>query len=290
MTPSGKEDVVYNFQGNFGSAHDGSWPFDSLIAIDGTMYGTAASAGAHDEGIVFKVTPSGSEQVLYSFAGGSDGGIPEAALTLKGTTLYGTTLYGGGSGCGGSGCGTVFSVTTSGSEKVLYTFAGGTDGKTPYAGVALSGNMLYGTTTFGGAGCGTGGCGTVFKMKRSGKGHQVLYKFAGNADGAYPNGLTEVKGVLYGTTEGGGNNNSGTIFSVTPSGTHTTFCVQDIPDGNLPGGEPTLHKGSLYGTTVGGGTAGVGTVFKFTPPAGKSALQLPWRNGRLRPAGSRYAV
>ncbi|HEX3458370.1 MAG TPA: choice-of-anchor tandem repeat GloVer-containing protein [Candidatus Baltobacteraceae bacterium] len=273
VTPSGKEHVVYNFQGNFGSAHDGSWPFDSLIAINGTMYGTAASAGAHTEGIVFQVTPSGSEQVLYSFAGGSDGGIPEAALTPKGTTLYGTTLYGGGSGCGGSGCGTVFSVTTSGQEKVLYSFAGGADGKTPYAGVASSGNMLYGTTTFGGSGCGTGGCGTVFKMKRSGKDHQVLYKFAGNADGAYPNGLTEVKGVLYGTTEGGGTYNSGTIFSITPSGTKTTlYSFKDIPDGNLPAANFIYNKGSFYGTTVGGGTAGLGTVFKFTPPATETVL------------------
>ncbi len=52
----------------------------------------------------------------------------------------------------------------------------------------------------------------MFKMNRSGKGHQVLDRFAGNTDGAYPNGLTELKGVLYGTTEGGGAHNSGTIF------------------------------------------------------------------------------
>jgi len=273
VTPSGKEDVVYNFQGNFGSAHDGSWPFDSLIAINGTMYGTTASAGAHSEGIVFKVTPGGSEQVLYSFAGGSDGGIPEAALTPKGSTLYGTTLYGGGSGCGGNGCGTVFSVTTSGAEKVLYSFAGGSDGRTPYAGVALSGNMIYGTTTFGGSGCGTGGCGTIFKMNRSGRGHQVLYRFTGTADGAYPNGLTEVKGVLYGTTEGGGSRNSGTIFSITPSGTETTlYSFKDIPDGNLPAANLIYNKGSFYGTTVGGGTAGIGTVFKFTLPATEAVL------------------
>jgi uncharacterized repeat protein (TIGR03803 family) len=273
VTPSGKEHVVYNFQGDFNSAHDGSWPFDSLIAINGTMYGTTASAGAHGEGIVFEVTPGGSEQMLYSFAGGNDGGIPEAALTPKGSTLYGTTLYGGGSGCGGSGCGTVFSVTTSGKEKVLYSFAGGSDGRSPYAGVALSHNTIYGTTTFGGSGCGTGGCGTVFKMNRSGKGHQVLYRFAGGTDGAYPNGLTEVKGVLYGTTEGGGARNSGTIFSITPSGTETTlYSFKDIPDGNLPAANLIYNKGSFYSTTVGGGTAGIGTVFKFTLPATETVL------------------
>jgi uncharacterized repeat protein (TIGR03803 family) len=101
----------------------------------------------------------------------------------------------------------------------------------------------------------------------------VLYRFAGGDDGAYPNGLIEVKGVLYGTTEGGGTRNSGTIFSITPSGTETTlYSFKDIPDGNLPAANLIYNKGSFYSTTVGGGTAGIGTVFKFTLPATETVL------------------
>lgn len=80
--------------------------------------------------------------------------------------------------------------------------------------------------------------------------------------------------MLYGTTEGGGTKNSGTFFSITPSGTLTTlYNFTDIPDGNLPGATLIFSKGSFYGTTVGGGdTAGDGTVFKVTPAGGETVL------------------
>ena len=48
-------------------------------------------------GAVFKVIPAGTETVLHSFAGGTDGCVPRAGLMRAGTKLYGTT-----SGCGGS--------------------------------------------------------------------------------------------------------------------------------------------------------------------------------------------
>ena len=52
-----------------------------------------------------------------------------------GGTLYGEATFGGsfGPGCGGLGCGTVYSITTSGTESVLYRFAGGSDGELPGA-------------------------------------------------------------------------------------------------------------------------------------------------------------
>ena len=82
-----------------------------------------------------------------------------------GGTLYGTTTQGGGVGssCGGSSDsgGTVFSVTPSGTEKVLHTFDGnGTDGLTPRASLIDVNGTLYGTTAHGG----THGDGTVFAL------------------------------------------------------------------------------------------------------------------------------
>lgn len=262
----GSEHVVYNFKGNFNSGRDGSWPFDGLTVLNGQLFGTTSSAGQFAHGTVFTTDTSGNERVLYSFTGGTDGEAPEAGLRTLKNRLYGTTLYGGGTGCGGAGCGTVYWLTTIGKEFVLYRFQGGSDGYRAYAGVAVIRDKLYGATLFGGGGgCGSTGCGTIYEVNLQGK-ERVLHRFANGSDGAYPNGLIAVNGVLYGTTEGGGTKNSGTFFSIAPSGTLTTlYNFQDIPDGNLPGANLFYSKGIFYGTTVGGGTAGNGTVFKVSP-------------------------
>jgi uncharacterized repeat protein (TIGR03803 family) len=272
ITSGGSENVIYNFKGNFNSAHDGSWPFAGLTPLNGAYYGTASSAGADGRGAVYTVSTSGQESVLYSFMGGNDGAAPEApAIALKGR-LYGTTVVGGGSGCGGSGCGMVYSLTTAGKESVLYSFTGGIDGERIYAPVTALHDRLYGAALEGGTGCGSTGCGIIFEVNLHGK-ERVLHRFGGTSDGAFPNGLTAVNGVLYGTTEGGGTRNSGTFFSITTSGTLTTlYNFLDIPDGNLPGATLIYHKGALYGTTVGGGTAGHGSVFSITPSGTEKVL------------------
>jgi len=47
-------------------------------------------------GTVFKMTPDGTETVLYRFTGGVDGGYPLAPLVFDGQgNLYGTTMSGG---------------------------------------------------------------------------------------------------------------------------------------------------------------------------------------------------
>ncbi|MGC2633489.1 MAG: hypothetical protein WA215_04650, partial [Candidatus Cybelea sp.] len=61
--------------------------------------------------------------LLYSFKAGEDAGYPYASLTPLNGTLYGTT-YGGG---GGYQWGTVFKVSTTGEEHVLYRFKAGKD-------------------------------------------------------------------------------------------------------------------------------------------------------------------
>jgi hypothetical protein len=70
------------------------------------------------------------------------------------------------------------------SYKVLYTFAGGTDGANP---IGLAGDgrgNLYGITNFGGdLSCNRGfGCGTVFKVNTKGA-ETVPWAFTGAADG-----------------------------------------------------------------------------------------------------------
>jgi uncharacterized repeat protein (TIGR03803 family) len=119
------------------------------------LYGTTMEGGTENDGTVFEITTSGTERLLYSFKGGSDGAVPIGLTALKGT-LYGTTASGG-----SSNDGTIFEITASGSESVLYAFKGGTDGAMPEARLHDFKNALYGTTSLAG---GSSNAGTVFKV------------------------------------------------------------------------------------------------------------------------------
>ena len=142
---------------------------------------------------------------------------------------------------------------------------------------------LYGTTLEGGrfkGSCSSQGCGTVFRITTSGA-LTTIYAFCSRTnctDGILPAGaVLATDGNFYGTTEGGGAHNGGTVFKLTPSGTLTTlysFCVQTrCTDGALPeAGLVQAFDGDFYGTTTAGGAdttgcfnSGCGTVFKITP-------------------------
>ena len=140
--------------------------------------------------------------ILYNFTGGPDGGVPNGGLILDSAgNIYGTTADGGNKTCGnGEACGTVFKVSPSGTETVLYSFQSGTDGFGPTYGVVADpqGN-LYGTTSYGG----TGMFGTVFKLTAAGT-ETILHDFV-KSDGALPYGITmDARGNLYGATQSGG--------------------------------------------------------------------------------------
>lgn len=114
----------------------------------------------------------------------------------------------------------------------------------------------------------------------------TLHKFAGvPADGAFPDAnLINVNGILYSTTESGGANNKGTIFSITPNGTETVLhSFQGGSDGAKAETSLINVGGILYGTTSeGGGTGcgdGCGTVFSITPDGTETVLHS-FGNGR----------
>jgi uncharacterized repeat protein (TIGR03803 family) len=164
---SGAEHVLYSFT----AGSDGEYPAAGLLDINGTLYGTTLYGGGSSAckngcGTVFSISTSGAETVLHSFAGGSDGAYPRAALTDLNGTLYGTTAAGGGApGCA-DGCGTIFSISTSGAETVVHSFSAGSDGWRPLADLLDVNGTLYGTTFLGG-GRSTKchqGCGTVFSL------------------------------------------------------------------------------------------------------------------------------
>jgi uncharacterized repeat protein (TIGR03803 family) len=123
-----------------------------------------------------------------------------------------------------------------------------------------------------------GPCGTIFEITLDGS-LTTLYSFCTQpncTDGNTPDGglVQATNGDLYGTTNGGGAYNFGTVFKITPNGTLTTlhgFCAQldsenYCEDGNLPTtGLIQATNGILYGTTSNGGAADDGTIFQITP-------------------------
>jgi uncharacterized repeat protein (TIGR03803 family) len=272
LAPDGTLSTVYNF----GNVPDGANPYAGVILDKaGNLYGTTYGGGADNYGSVFQVAPDGTETVLYSFKGGSDGASPIGGLLKRKGDLYGTTNIGG-----SSNYGTVFKVASNGTETVMHSFGSGTDGKQPWGTlIADTADNLYGTTSQGGA----DDVGTVFKVAPNGK-EKVLYAFKGGNDGAYPVGrlIFDTAGNLYGTTEEGGGANVGTVFKLAPDGAETVlYAFKGGTDGAYVYASLIADgAGNYYGTTAGGGTgnfagcpsAGCGTIFKLAPDGTETVL------------------
>jgi uncharacterized repeat protein (TIGR03803 family) len=258
--------TVLSFNGTDG----GNSEAGLIQGTDGNFYGTTSTGGAHSNGTVFKITPSGTLTTLYSFCaqlGCPDGADPLAGLIQASDgNFYGTTELG-----------TIFRITPGGTLTTLHTFDGA-DGSDPIAGLieGTDGN-LYGTTARGGANSRCElrsgyfvSCGTVFKITLSGT-LTTLASFD-KATGFTPSAplIQATDGNFYGTTHDGGANypGFGTIFKITPTGTLTVLHSFDGTDGEKSLGALVQGAdGNFYGTTSfgGGNTNFGGTVFKITP-------------------------
>lgn len=257
ITTSGQERVVYAFKAG---SSDGAAPYGGLLALNGKLYGTTVEGGAKGWGTIFETTTSGPAHVLYSFkAGKTDGGYPYGTLLDINGALVGTTQQGG-----SAGWGTIFSASTAGKERVLYSLKAGSDGGYPFDGVANLNGKLYGTAKYGGS----AGYGVVFSITPSGEEH-VVYSFKGGSDGAYPYArLLALNGALFGTTQSGGTPSGwGTIFRLDLTGKETVlYRFKAGNDGASPFSRLVALSGRLYGTTQGGGVnGGWGTVFSISP-------------------------
>jgi uncharacterized repeat protein (TIGR03803 family) len=261
----------------FGGGSDGGFPNGDLVRDSaGNFYGTTQSGGTSNQGVVFKLDPTGQETVLYNFTGGTDGGIPIGRLVGNAGSFYGITSIGGDPTCA---CGTVFKLDSSGKLTVLHTFTGGTDGAQnpaqPELGLVLINGNFYGPASFGGvSGCdGTLGCGVIFRVTPTGT-ESVLYRFTAQADGGFPQDLIrDSAGNLYGATGGSYMaGNAGTIFKMDTAGTLTTlYTFPGGATGTSPrwrlvrGANGVTHGVTQFGgdTTCALGSSGCGVVFRL---------------------------
>lgn len=300
------ETPLYSFQG---PPSDGLYP-RSKVVFDhaGNLYGTTSEGGsgqgcgdAFGCGALFKLTPDGSESILYSWCKDdpmdcADGADPMGDIVVDSAgDIFGITRSG--EPCTSCAVGAVFKVKPGGGEKVLHYFECDSlpcgDGSDPEAGLIMVGKTLYGTTHEGG---GTN-FGIAFSMSLRGS-ETVLHSFCQDQDtqtflcidGAYPSGTLarDGNGNLYGTTAAGGNIacnyahglGCGTVFKIAADG---TFSVLHAFAGGADGATPLSNividrAGNLYGSTLFGGggcspnVTGCGTIFRIAPDGTETVL------------------
>jgi uncharacterized repeat protein (TIGR03803 family) len=291
------EKVLYAFQGGSG---DGMFPEGALVFDgQGNAYGTTLYGGGGGCpggcGIVFKLTPTQSgewtETIIHLFDPNvGDNGQVDSRLTLD----EDGNLYGVGSADGSY----VFELSPNPNggawtETILHQFGSACLSESSAGGCNALGHLLldsagnlYGTTTAGG---GPKGCGTVYELSPEKNGswkESVLHVFkqgkshcaSGSTDGQYPDGglIMDSAGNLYGTTFYGGDDDTGTVFRLTPTGhgkwketiLYTFLAIENPAAGANPyAGLVIDQAGNLYGTTLGGGTTQTqdGVVFELSP-------------------------
>ena len=182
---------------------------------DGNRYGTAPTGGVNNVGLIFKITPPGSQTILHQFDT-AHGSTPNGGLVLGNDgNFYGTTQLGG-----AHSYGNIFKITPSGVLTVLYDFTGNADGGYPVAPLVLAtdGNF-YGTSYPG----------VAFKFSPQGV-FTIINKIPTVSYGPL---LQASDGNFYGVTEFGGTFSAGTVYKIVGS-TVTTLYNFDGPHGSFP--------------------------------------------------------
>ena len=232
--------------------------------------------------VVFIVAAAQAQTLstLYSFKGGKEGQLPgPGVIRDEAGNLYSTTGYGG-----AFGWGTVFKLSPSGKETVLYSFTGKRDGALPDSRLLRdkAGNFFGAAAGGGDPSCSAAtppGCGVIFKLEAATHKLVVLYTFKGPpSDGEVPLGdlIRDEEGNFYGGTELGGTSNSGTIFKLDPTGKETVLYSfkggMEVPTVRIPMGS--------YGT----GTATCTAPHPSGPVAAESFSR--WIPAAVRPSST----
>lgn len=278
--------ILYTFTG---FNREGYYPNnDIVLGPAGQIYGTTQYGGPTGlNGTVFELTPNGSgftQTTLYGFPF-ADGTRPETGLVADASgNLYGTTLFGG-----GADVGSVFKLSPSGSESLLYSFSGksdnGNDSVFPSSLILDAAGNLYGAAEE----TGTRQYGSIFELSPGAHGtysEKNLDNLSGVIDHPLGNLIFDKSGNLYGTALDGGANGFGAAFELTPqaNGTFKQTVIYSFGGYPVDGAGPSAGlifdaAGSLYGTTAHGGSSsnckgallkpvGCGTVFELVPTVG----------------------
>lgn len=259
--------ILHTFDSSLGST-DGFSPTSLILGTDGKLYGTTSVGGVQARGTVFRLNTDGTGYgILQSFFStpGFDNGYGPLTIVEGGDgVLYGTT---GDNAFTATEEPWIFRLNKDGSGfSLIYALsASGQQGRLPYGLIVGQDGKLYATAKEGG----DLNLGALIKVDKSGANFTRLVSFSSTGnDGTKPEaGLLEGSdGALYGTTERGGERDSGTIYKMNKDGSgYTAFSLStNNAGGRLPVAELIEGRdGALYGTTIIGGTSNYGTVFRI---------------------------
>ncbi len=235
-----------------------------LVDSQGNVFGTTNIGGDYGCGTIFELQAGTNTITTLASFNNNDGDTPDGSLVEDSSgDLFGTTLFGG-----MYHSGTVFELAAGSNTPTVLASFDQNNGLEPTGLVMDSSGNFFGTTQYGGA----NQCGTVFEVMA---GTEAITTLASFSDTVNPNyyslsGLVvDSSGNLFGTTEGGGAYQMGTVYEVVAgSGTITPLVSFNGSDGAYPtGGLVLAGNGNLFGTTNNDGAYGGGTVFEISPTA-----------------------
>lgn len=238
---------------------------------DGKLYGSTPGGGSNDQGILFSLTPDGTEfSLLHEFSVSSDGGSPRSGpIQANDGRLYGITNFYDTN----TNVGAIYRINPDGTGfTVLHAFQGGpTDGRYPSGPlIQATDGRLYGTTTYGGQ----NNTGTIYGINLDGTEFSLVHSFAVTPyNNSYaPTGLIQASdGKLYGTTNNEGTSKRGTFYCVNLDGSGYTSlhsfntARNERPQGALVQGDDQRFYGALIEDFRGGTIYALSFTGNYTP-------------------------
>ena len=244
ITPSGAFTTLHAFCSQTNCADGDGADAPPIQGRDGNFYGVTVQGGTEGGGVLYKLTPTGSYQVLHNFCafGCAEGSLPNAIVQDAKGNFFGTTTGGF----------VAFEFTSAGEYKVLSTLVlSGSPGERQPLILASDGN-LYGTSGGGTPQDGGDGLGAILEVSPAGK-FTPLYMFCGcgNPTSGYnPEGqlFQGTDGNFYGTTMFGGNSgqNYGTVFKLAKG---LNPLVETVPVAGKVGKQIIILGNNLSGAT-----------------------------------------
>jgi uncharacterized repeat protein (TIGR03803 family) len=263
-----------------GKFTDGSRPNTLIEGRDGFLYGTAAGGGANNNGVLFKLSKSGTGfKILHSFcslANCADGSTPTSLILGSDGNVYGSTIAGPSSSpfCTNSGCGTIFRTTLNGNLTILHTFTGLADGFQPLGIIQGADGNFYGTNSAGSPVM----SGNVFSLTAAVE-FAIVHTFT--VYKAPISGLMQAPNSnLFGVFFDAARSRQQQLFEVSPSGSG----FQQLPPfgpttGTFPMPSPIqASDGNVWTSTFQGGASNDGTIVKMSARNG-AVLQTISFNG-----------
>jgi uncharacterized repeat protein (TIGR03803 family) len=240
ISPAGEFKVLHSFC-SLSNCDDGDFPLSPIQGQDGNFYGTTVRGGTQGVGVIYKLTPDGSYEVLHDFctvpaASCPAGGVVQPLVQDAKGNFFGITSFGG-----SHSFGTVFEFTSEHQLEVLYSFDPHVDGGDPGAGLALaSDGNLYGANLYG-----KHGDGTLFEITPGGK-FTLLYTFELGGNAPYVPLFQSTNGLFYGSTDPFTGSSQGSIFELSND---LGPLVETVPTGGHAGQRILILGNHLTGTT-----------------------------------------